>query len=1360
MEVIIINKLIVGIKREKYEILEEISKEGCFVELPNILMGLYLSLRFHKEKGFLILKSHLNLWQTNYNEQNTSTAHEIQLVEDILNICKKVEEIEKKELGEGNIHQIADESEIYKLIMLNALYYAIQLRANTLLSFLIQDKRMEINSVLIYILLKQELFTSVKELILINSDILDYVKINRILTHPKLKLLASKRTSTNLVKNGVSKDLERLNLGHIVDFMIKGKFSEQQVNLLIEECKDLQDSTVISTLLKFKKEAWAEKLILENNSYTDQVIIDAIKSQSFDFLIFFIQITRSELTEFENEIIGLIIDKISNDFRHIEYYLYMLFQYRKYVSVENSKLFLECILEAMDFNESAISIISGQPNPIKINVLIIEIILELVSMYPIIRRKGERIIEKLIYFIQQIQEHLENDERIREIYYDKDIQNRQVIYTIGKNQLISLLENKNIEVIINDIWNGPYSNDSNILCTTSTLSALLFRKGSSGQDIELLNRPNMFARDTKDMKSHKYQYFAWKEGIHSRYIFESFIFFLFFTINIIIILFFQKIVRSFYDDYFFPTYPAYIKKDYSEYSDAYISDYKQIMLKIVQIFYILVSMIMVYGCLIFHYIFTIAYLCLTNRQNIIGQVFQAEFIIDLFSVHGAIATEYYLGPIFWELYESVSADEDMSIQVRKTELFLTQRLLVIFCAILIITSGLRVFTILRVNSVFGPLLTMIWLMIKSMFTFLILYALNLLIFAIVGTILMFPSEKGTYSSLNNSLITLFQASLGTFDFADLDTGVKEFVDDYRVSKIYFTIFLLINLILLMNLLIAILSNIYTYYETKSSSLYNVQMIRLKHIFESDEYYSCLISAPNPFSCLTNTIPLIIFLFTSNIRHKKLHRKINNFVLHLEYSLLFLFLLPIYLVSNGILIPVVYIKYLCLKISLIFQDSNTKKGKTIKEVFIFFLFGIFILLLNYITDIFYFCVHSYSNFPKHVAATKKTDYISKEFYLKIQNFLENNIIYERVSYEELLSKMKELCGLKDFNFGIDNENENENERRNPGSYNYHRSNTQFLLEGMSKSRISTMRESEWDKRQHRPPDQLERREQIVNLAAVDTLMRNLCVLENGKRVVDLRLMYSLLYINLRMNQLRSRRGALGTSNTNFIGRGSVFPTYTSYNSRKSKIDKLGDVFQVLQEGGESKLLTEFLKDNILMNLLHSYVLKEIMESLIFLRSRHSQPLQIYALYKEIESIRQFQSRIEELVRIQGVCTTEHVDVIPDSHVQWVSPDTTPRHSLTQSSSISEQWPTHQNQDLLNTSNKSNISNKHQVYTTDTRSNQEYNLGRIENIKVEGKQEMEKEESTTQRVLLPHPKDTEINTQKEDSESIQNNSDSWN
>ena len=124
-------------------------------------------------------------------------------------------------------------------------------------------------------------------------------------------------------------------------------------------------------------------------------------------------------------------------------------------------------------------------------------------------------------------------------------------------------------------------------------------------------------------------------------------------------------------------------------------------------------------------------------------------------------------------------------------------------AVITAVFWIRCIILLRLSQTFGPLLVMIYRMFVLVGIFLCIYVLGMLTFSCVAALTL--TEKQEFSSLFEATRTYFAASLGEFDlnmFDDLD-GWKKY---YGIGLHLVVLFS--NMVLMINLLIAIMSDTY------------------------------------------------------------------------------------------------------------------------------------------------------------------------------------------------------------------------------------------------------------------------------------------------------------------------------------------------------------------------------------------------------------------------------------------------------------------------------------------------------------------------------------------------------------------------
>ena len=156
-------------------------------------------------------------------------------------------------------------------------------------------------------------------------------------------------------------------------------------------------------------------------------------------------------------------------------------------------------------------------------------------------------------------------------------------------------------------------------------------------------------------------------------------------------------------------------------------------------------------------------------------------------------------------------------------------------------------------------------------SFLIIYFTIMLAFSLVGYGLFY--DVTDYSSLSKSFKTMFQSSLGGFDYTLFDNATYT---SSTTGRIYLSIYLLVSAILLLNFLIAILNDTYVEYINNGRALQSKEIIKLRAIYEHHDHYQCLVKAPN----LINFYMLFLAPFVILLKS----RRLNRIILHIEYSI--------------------------------------------------------------------------------------------------------------------------------------------------------------------------------------------------------------------------------------------------------------------------------------------------------------------------------------------------------------------------------------------------------------------------------------------------------------------------------------------
>lgn len=156
---------------------------------------------------------------------------------------------------------------------------------------------------------------------------------------------------------------------------------------------------------------------------------------------------------------------------------------------------------------------------------------------------------------------------------------------------------------------------------------------------------------------------------------------------------------------------------------------------------------------------------------------------------------------------------------------------------------------------------------------------------------------------------MIQAALGSYSmdtFKAKSHDGKDLEITYQIGIYFQLIFLMVNMIVMLNFVIAILSSIYSEYENKSIGLYYMIIIELLPSMEFDENYGAIPCATMPLEFLL--IPFYwLVLFCGSKNNDKTGLKIfNNVICHFLYFPLAIIQTVIFTTINTILVPLVYI----------------------------------------------------------------------------------------------------------------------------------------------------------------------------------------------------------------------------------------------------------------------------------------------------------------------------------------------------------------------------------------------------------------------------------------------------------------------
>lgn len=127
-------------------------------------------------------------------------------------------------------------------------------------------------------------------------------------------------------------------------------------------------------------------------------------------------------------------------------------------------------------------------------------------------------------------------------------------------------------------------------------------------------------------------------------------------------------------------------------------------------------------------------------------------------------------------------------------------------------------------------------------------------------------------------------------------------------------------ILILNLIIAILSNTYNQFDTKSTGLYLSKILNARDDMIFDENYGAFLLTMSPLN-------IVVLPFVPYAMFKKPSERLNSFITLLQYMIFIFAILIGFLIGNILLTPFAFIQSVFIKFKK-FMKANTVKQQVI------------------------------------------------------------------------------------------------------------------------------------------------------------------------------------------------------------------------------------------------------------------------------------------------------------------------------------------------------------------------------------------------------------------------------------------------
>lgn len=426
-------------------------------------------------------------------------------------------------------------------------------------------------------------------------------------------------------------------------------------------------------------------------------------------------------------------------------------------------------------------------------------------------------LELYISLACSIQEAVTEETCLKFYMSQKDTRNRTVFEIIAKNQLFELLENDDIGLMVTKLWIG--SENYYGLTRASSIATTVFAPYGSEESLQ-------FQKGMDLTKPYVFQLARWKEACSSRFLASG-------MAILFLIIIYQVLLYSLIED------NSLAKINYDKIEGR--------IFRIIEL--------MIFGIACEQLVMLIFTLKTRGRYTFNWWKFNDWCIsILIIFIAAEIPTILYENGV---IYES-TAKLDSGI----------------LHSIMIFLLCTKYINIIMTSDAFGPFLSMTLLIFKEIFTFFVIFICFGMCSSACFTLLFRDIEdKSLYSKLDYSARTLFMATIGPFD-------IKVFNTHPVFGPILLAIFLLIAHVLMLNLLVGIVTNVFNIFQTRIASEHRSVIIRnyFKNIWSED--YGMLIFVPTPFTAISLLFSPLVLIS----KNPKFWNSIITNILYLVYAI--------------------------------------------------------------------------------------------------------------------------------------------------------------------------------------------------------------------------------------------------------------------------------------------------------------------------------------------------------------------------------------------------------------------------------------------------------------------------------------------
>ena len=499
--------------------------------------------------------------------------------------------------------------------------------------------------------------------------------------------------------------------------------------------------------------------------------------------------------------------------------------------------------------------------PILTLILFAELLANLAAIFPRFNDKCITLKDSILELCSCIQSSIKDEEKLT-YYLQKQFDQigRNALEIIAKNKFFSLLSDTNTANIVTNLWYGA---GNHIQLWRFSRNTRLLESSIEKQRYDDIIKP---LDSETEKRNYSFQYCMFIHNCSVRFFIDGFLI-------ILLTLLYQYIIFRYANIYI--THIEDAKANYPDTYEQFLDENKVdpeddavlVFLKGLVMFFV--------SCICLKQVTNVVFFYKTNR-NIEFSIYQLFDVILL----GLTSFNYFR-------YIDLFLEKDTDIYKLADSTIYSGIILLLW---------IRVFSSLETNALLGPFVQVMKRLLKVVFDFMIVFAcLNCLFSQIFSVILSKVNED--FDTLFKSWTYLFSVSLGEFKFLGTESN-------YEIRYILLMFYATVSNIILMNLVISIVENIYNINSFIAASHNKSVLITNYYRLKWDNKYGFLILLPAPLNILSSWLVIPVFFLS-----EELIERYNNKVSKMFYAIITAITFCFFFSYNMVSIPASTLKSL-------------------------------------------------------------------------------------------------------------------------------------------------------------------------------------------------------------------------------------------------------------------------------------------------------------------------------------------------------------------------------------------------------------------------------------------------------------------